>query len=78
MVCAGYCHKSGIDKLDDMVNDFFVNRGDMEETNASKLLCLMFLCLWFVLCLCTYWLCGFDLGKGLVVCEKRFEMCILL
>ena len=36
----------------------------MEATNASELLCLMFVCL------CTYWLCGFDLGKGLVVCEK--------
>ena len=46
----------------------------MEATNASELLCLMFVCSFFF----TYWLCGFDLGKGLVVCEKSFEMCIRL
>lgn len=52
----------------------FFNNGSIEGTNSSKCLCLIFVYVWFVLCLCRDWFRGCDSRKGWCICENSFEM----
>ena len=46
----------------------FFNRGNTEGNNSSKILCLMFVYVCFVLCLCREWFCGLT-SKRVYICQ---------